>query len=66
MRGHKRFRKGNLIMKRSCHSTHFGKISEMKSISKPPLPIEIYTICQNVSLDNFRKNYLPKGPEKIS
>jgi hypothetical protein len=39
----------------SCQSPHFGKISEMKSISKPPLPIELYTICQNVSLDNFRK-----------
>jgi hypothetical protein len=48
------------------HYPHSGKFFEMKSISKPPLPIEIYTICQNVSLDNFRKNYLPEAPEKIS
>ena len=34
---------------------YFFKIPEIKSISKPPLPIEIYTICQNLSLDNFRK-----------
>jgi len=40
---------------RACQFAHFGKISEMKSISKPPLPIEIYTICQNLSFDNFRK-----------
>ena len=31
----------------------------MKKISKPGLPIEIYTICQNLSFDNFRKNSLP-------
>jgi hypothetical protein len=28
----------------ACQYPQFGKISEMKSISKPPLPIEIYTI----------------------
>jgi hypothetical protein len=39
----------------SCQSPHFGKIPEIESISKPPLPIELYTICQNVSLDYFRK-----------
>jgi hypothetical protein len=42
-------------VKETCQSPHFGNISEIKSISKPPLPIELYTICQNVSLDNFRK-----------
>jgi hypothetical protein len=36
-------------------SLHFGKISEMNSISKPPLPIEIYTLSQNLSPDDYRK-----------
>ena len=31
----------------------------MKRISKPRLPIEIYTTCQNLSFDNFRRNSLP-------
>jgi hypothetical protein len=40
---------------RSCHSTHLAKFPEMKSISKPRLPIEIYTICQKMSLEEYRK-----------
>ena len=28
----------------------------MKSISKPPLPIELYTICHNLSPEQYRKN----------
>jgi hypothetical protein len=34
----------------------------MKSISKPRLPIEIYTTCQNLSPEEFRKKSLKKPP----
>ena len=34
-------------------SPRFAKISEMKIISKSPLPIEIYTLCQNLSPDDY-------------
>jgi hypothetical protein len=37
-------------------SPHFGKISEMKSISEPLLPKEIHTHCQNLSLDEEEIN----------
>jgi len=30
----------------------------MKSISKPPLLIELYTICQNLFLADYRKEAL--------
>jgi hypothetical protein len=30
----------------------------MKSISKPPLPIEIFTLCQNLSLDDYEVSRL--------
>ena len=40
---------------RSCQSPNLAKIQEMKSISKPPLPIELYTICQNMSPEEYRK-----------
>jgi hypothetical protein len=33
----------------------------MESISKPPLPIEIYTVCQNRSPEEYRKKSL-KNP----
>ena len=46
---------GPVKVKEACQSPHLAKIQEIKSISKPPLPIQLYTICQNVSLDNFRK-----------
>ena len=42
----------------TCHCLHFGKISEIKSLFKPPFPIEIYTIRRNPSPDDFRKNSL--------
>jgi hypothetical protein len=38
---------------------HFAKISEIKNISKPPLAIELYTICPNVSFNDFRKEAIP-------
>jgi len=50
----------------TCHSPHSDKISEMKSISKPPIPIEIYTICQNLSFDNFRKEALKTQSENFT
>jgi hypothetical protein len=34
---------GLLIVTEACHSTHLAKIQGMKSISKPPLRMEIYT-----------------------
>ena len=34
---------------KGCHFPNFGKISEMKSISKSRLAVEIYTTCQNLS-----------------
>jgi hypothetical protein len=37
---------------------HLAKIQEIKSISEPPLPKEIYTIWQKLSLDTFRKKLL--------
>ena len=38
-----------------CHFIHLAKIPRMKSISKPPLPPEIYPFRQNLSTDDFRK-----------
>ena len=29
----------------TCRSPRLPKIQEIKSISEPPLPIELYTIC---------------------
>ncbi len=39
---------GNFKIRTTCQSSHFGKISEMKSISKAPLPIEISALCKNL------------------
>ncbi len=36
-----------LIVARACQSPHFVEMSGMKSIFKPRLPIQIYSICQN-------------------
>jgi len=38
------------------HFTHFSKVFEMKIISEPLLAIEIYSICQNLSPDHFKKS----------
>ena len=46
----------------TCQSPDFAKISEIKSIFKPPLPIELYTICQNAPLDNFSSNLFENCP----
>jgi len=40
---------------------HSGKIQGMKSISKPRLVIEIYTICQNLSPKEYRKKSFLKN-----
>jgi len=40
---------------------HFAKIQGMKSISKPRLPIEIYTFLEFMSTEDFRKNSLAEG-----
>jgi hypothetical protein len=38
----------------------------MKRISEPSLPIEVYTICQKLSLEEYRKNYrLKEYPEQL-
>ena len=50
------FRK-SFPFKRSCHCPHLAKIQQMKAISEPLLPTVIYTICQNLSLDDFRKKF---------
>jgi hypothetical protein len=39
----------------ACQSLLFGKTFEMENISGPRFPIEIYTICQNLSLNDYRK-----------
>jgi hypothetical protein len=47
--------KNILSVKRiSCHYVELSKISKMKSISKPLLPIGICTLCQNLSPDDYR------------
>jgi hypothetical protein len=38
-----------------CHSLHFSKGYDIKSISKSPLPTENYAIYQSFSLDDYRK-----------
>ncbi len=38
-------------------SPHLAEIQDIESISKPQLPGEIYTICQNLSLEEYRKEY---------
>jgi hypothetical protein len=43
----------------ACHFPKFGKISEMKNISKPRLAIEIYTFGENISTYDFRKYPFP-------
>jgi len=40
----------------SCQFPHLAKIQEIKSISKPRLPIEIYTVCQNLSTEDSNKD----------
>ena len=47
------FQLSNLLT--ACQSLHFAKISQMKSLSKPRLPIKIYTIRQNLPPEEFRK-----------
>jgi hypothetical protein len=42
-------------LQKACHFMHLAKIAGMKSISKPRLPIEIYTICQILSPEEYRK-----------
>jgi hypothetical protein len=42
------------IVQIPCHCTHLAQNSRMKIISEPPLPIEVYTICQNLSLEEVR------------
>jgi len=42
----------------TCQSPTLAKIRGMKSISKPRLPIEIYTICQILSPEETRKEPL--------
>jgi hypothetical protein len=51
---------GKIGNRRDRTTLHFGKISEMKSRSKPPLPIEIFPLCQNLSPDEevVRKNFI--------
>jgi len=39
----------------ACNYTHLAKIQEMKSISKPRLPFEIYDFQEIMSTDDFRK-----------
>jgi len=46
----------------ACQSPHFGKISEMKSISEPLSPIEIHTHWQNLSLDEEEINIFFGSP----
>ena len=41
--------------RKACQSSHLAKIQEKRPISKSPLPKEIYTICQNMSLDDFKE-----------
>jgi hypothetical protein len=47
---------GPLKVKEESQSPHLAKIQGMKRISDPPLPIEVYTIFQNLSLEELRKN----------
>jgi len=42
---------GTLKVKQSCQSLHLAKIQGMKSISKPRLPIEIYTFQEIMSTE---------------
>jgi hypothetical protein len=42
----------------TCHFTNLDKIPEMKSISKPRLPFEIYTFQEIMSTEEFRKKPL--------
>ena len=55
---------GSLRVKETCQYLHLAKIQEIKCISKPPLRKEIYTICQNLSLDNYRKEHSTGSPQK--
>ena len=50
----------------TCHSMHLAKIPEMKSISKPRLPIEIFTICQELSLEEYRKKAIHRASKRMS
>ena len=49
-----------------CQSPHLAKFPGMKSISKPPLPIEIFALCQNLSLDNYSNiaSHTPPWPSQ--
>lgn len=38
-----------------CHYVQLSKIQGMKSISKPRLPIEIYTFQEIISTNDYRK-----------
>ena len=50
--------------KEACHCLHLAKIQGMKSISKPRLPIEIYTFQEIMSIEEFRKERSTKGHQK--
>jgi len=50
-------------LKEVCQSTHLARIQGMKRISEPPLLIEVYTICQNLPLEEYRRKWRPKGRE---
>jgi hypothetical protein len=50
----------------SCHSPHHGKISEIKSISKPRLPIEIYTLWEIMLSVDYRKENSMERHQKSS
>jgi len=53
---------GRQKVKEACHYTHLGNIQEMKSISKPRLPFEIYTFAEIMLADDFRKKFSKKHP----
>lgn len=45
----------NPTLQRSCHFTNLAQIREMDIVSKPRLPIEIYTFREIMSTDEFRR-----------
>jgi hypothetical protein len=45
---------GQLKVNEACQSLQLAKIQGMKNISKPRLPIEIYTFHVTLSTDDFK------------
>jgi len=43
-------------LKISCQSQHFARIQGMKNIWKPPFPIQICLVWQNLSAAEFRRS----------